>query len=108
MSSLATEQMRIFFLGDRHELVLDEQIHHGSETEVKIRSRDIVKHAFDLDCSALVLAHNHPSGDHRPSTQDSYFTRNFVSMCKMLEIAVLDHIIVSRNGMSSFVHMGLM
>jgi DNA repair protein RadC len=108
MSSLATEQMRIFFFGDRHDLVLDEQIHHGSETEVKIRSRDIIKHAFDLDSQALLLAHNHPSGDHRPSAQDTHFTRVFVSMCKTLEIAVLDHMIVSRNGMSSFVNLGLM
>lgn len=106
MATLANEEARILFFNAEGNMVLDEQVWPGSASEVDIRCRDIVQRAFALGSPALLMAHNHPSGDPRPSTQDVQFTRQLINICKGLEIAVHDHVIVASGGSISFRELG--
>lgn len=105
---LAQEQARILFFNDRHDRLLDEKVEFGTTSEVSVRCRDIVRHAFTLNAPALIFVHNHPSGNPEPSEQDILFTRTFITVCKEMEITVLDHIIIAADGTCSFRERGYM
>ena len=94
---------------DRANRLLDDVvIVEGAADEVVLPLRRIVRLALNLEAAGLVLAHNHPSGNAEPSRADLTATRDLVDLCRRLEIAVLDHIVVARGGWTSLYLKGLM
>ena len=100
MSHQQTEQFRILFLDRKNALIADEKQASGTVDHVPVYPREVVKRALDLNASALILVHNHPSGDPTPSPEDVAVTRQLVAAGKLLDIEVLDHLVV---GMQRFV-----
>lgn len=102
------EQFRILFLDKRNGLIADEVQQTGTVDHTPVYPREIVKRALELSASAIILVHNHPSGDPTPSTADIQMTRQIVDIAKPLGISVHDHIIVGREGHASFKGLKLM
>lgn len=97
-----TERFRILFLDKRNALIADEVQGTGTVDHTPVYPREIVRRALELASTAVILVHNHPSGDPTPSQADIRMTREIVSIAQPLGISVHDHIIVSRDGHSSF------
>ena len=102
MGSRSTELMRILFLDSSHHLLGDQEFGEGSPRRIYVQPRTILKRALELDASGLILAHNHPGGNVSPSSSDIEFTMSIRSLCLELDICLLDHIIITSNGWSSF------
>ncbi len=96
------EQFRILFLDKRNQLIADEVQQTGTIDHTPVYPREVVKRALELSATALVLVHNHPSGDPTPSAADITMTKSIVDIAKPLGIAVHDHIIVGKEGHASF------
>jgi DNA repair protein RadC len=103
-----TEQFRILFLDKRNRLIADEQHQRGTIDHVPVYPREVVKRALELVATALILAHNHPSGDPTPSQADVAMTKTLVEVGQLLGIAIHDHLIIGTQGHSSLKAMGLM
>ena len=101
------ERVRVLFLNAKNMLIRDEQMSEGSVDEAAVYIREIVRRALDCHATALIIVHNHPSGDPQPSGQDIKLTRDLVEAGRHLKIAVHDHIIVGTRGHSSMRAMGL-
>lgn len=95
------EQFRILFLDKKNHLIADEVQGKGTVDHTPVYVREVVKRALELSASAIVLVHNHPSGDPTPSRADIEMTRQIVDVAKPLGISVHDHIIVGRKGHAS-------
>ena len=95
------EQFRLLFLDKRNALIADEVQQSGTIDHTPDYPREVVKRALDLAATAVILVHNHPSGDPTPSSADIKMTRDIVETAKPLGIAVHDHIIVGRDGHAS-------
>ena len=98
----AREQFRILFLDKKNRLVADEVQQQGTVDHTPVYVREVVKRALELSASAIVLVHNHPSGDPTPSRADIDMTKQIIEAAKPLGIAIHDHIIVGRHGHASF------
>jgi DNA repair protein RadC len=96
------EQFRILFLDKRNQLIADEVQQKGTVDHTPVYPREVVKRALELSATALILVHNHPSGDPTPSRADILMTEAIVDVAKPLGIAVHDHIIVGKDGHASF------
>jgi DNA repair protein RadC len=103
-----TEGFRVLFLDTKNGLIADEAQGGGTVNRLSVFPREVVKRALDLGASAIILAHNHPSGDPTPSDADIATTRAIVDAATPLGIAVHDHIIVSRSRHISLKASGLM
>jgi DNA repair protein RadC len=101
MAFAEKEQFRLLFLDKRNALIADEMQQSGTVDHTPVYPREVVKRALELSASALILVHNHPSGDPTPSTADIKMTRDIIEIAKPLGIAVHDHIIVGREGHAS-------
>ena len=101
-----TEQFRIIFLDKKNTVITDEVQGQGTVDHTPVYTREVVKRALELSASALILVHNHPSGDPKPSRGDIIMTKDICDACKKLGIEVHDHIIVGKNGHSSFKTLG--
>jgi DNA repair protein RadC len=101
------EQFRILFLDKKNQLIADEVQQQGTVDHTPVYVREVMKRALDLGASAIVLVHNHPSGDPTPSSADIEMTRRIVEAGQKLQIAVHDHIIVGCKGHASFRALGL-
>ena len=95
------EQFRVLFLDKRNRLIADEVQQQGTVDHTPVYVREVVKRALELSATAIVLVHNHPSGDPAPSRADIDMTKQIVAAAKPLGIAVHDHIIVGRDGHAS-------
>ncbi|MCK0198910.1 DNA repair protein RadC [Ancylobacter sp. 6x-1] len=95
------EQFRILFLDKRNQLIADEVQQRGTVDHTPVYPREVVKRALELAASAVILVHNHPSGDPTPSNADIQMTRTIVDVAKPLGIEVHDHIIVGKDGHAS-------
>ncbi len=95
------EQFRILFLDKRNQLIADEVLQKGTVDHTPVYPREVVKRALELSATAVVLVHNHPSGDPTPSRADIQMTQAIIDVAKPLGIAVHDHIIVGRDGHAS-------
>jgi DNA repair protein RadC len=104
----AKEQFRILFLDKRNQIIADEVQQKGTVDHTPVYVREVVKRALELSATAVVLVHNHPSGDPTPSRADVEMTKQIVAAAKNLGIVVHDHIIVGRQGHASFRGLGLM
>ncbi|MEW5421018.1 DNA repair protein RadC [Amorphus sp. 3PC139-8] len=96
------EQFRILFLDKKNALIADELQQTGTVDHTPVYPREIVKRALEVSASAVILVHNHPSGDPTPSRADIQMTRQIVEIAAPLGISVHDHIIVGRQGHASF------
>ena len=95
------EQFRILFLDKRNQLIADEVTQVGTVDHAPVYPREVVKRALELSATAIILVHNHPSGDPTPSRADIQMTQAIVDVAKPLGIAVHDHIIVGKDGHAS-------
>jgi DNA repair protein RadC len=104
----AVEQLRILFLDRKNHLIADEVQQSGTVDHTPAYPREVVKRALELSASAVILVHNHPSGDPTPSRADVDMTRQIADAAKPLGIVVHDHLIVGRNGYKSLKALKLM
>jgi DNA repair protein RadC len=107
MAHETREQFRILFLDKRNVLIADEVQGTGTVDHTPVYTREVIKRALELSATALILAHNHPSGDPAPSRADIDMTRTIIEAAKPLGITVHDHIIIGKDGHVSFKGMGL-
>jgi DNA repair protein RadC len=96
------EQFRVLFLDKRNQVIADEVQQTGTVDHTPVYPREVVKRALELSATAVILVHNHPSGDPTPSRADIQMTQSIVEIAKPLGIAVHDHIIVGKEGHASF------
>jgi DNA repair protein RadC len=95
------EQFRILFLDKRNQLIADEVQQVGTVDHTPVYPREVVKRALELSATAIIMVHNHPSGDPTPSQADIQMTKSIVDISAPLGISVHDHIIVGKNGHAS-------
>jgi DNA repair protein RadC len=102
MAHRTTEQFRVFFLDRKNVLIADEEQAHGTVDHVPVYPREVVKRALILDASALILVHNHPSGDPTPSQADIAMTGEIHRAAEALALVLHDHVIIGKSGELSF------
>lgn len=107
MGQETKEHFRLLFLNKKNELIADEIQQSGTVDHTPVYPREVMKRALELSATALILVHNHPSGDPTPSQADVDMTNDIIAAARPFEIAIHDHLIVSRNGVSSFKGLGL-
>jgi DNA repair protein RadC len=95
------EQFRVLFLDKRNQLIADELQQTGTVDHTPVYPREVVKRALELSATAIILVHNHPSGDPTPSRADIQMTQSILEIAKPLGISVHDHIIVGKDGHAS-------
>ncbi len=108
MAQEPREQFRVLFLDRKNQLIADEVQSVGTVDHAPVYPREIVRRALELSASALILVHNHPSGDPAPSPADIAITREVVAAGKALGVAVHDHVVIGRHGAASFKSLGLL
>ncbi len=107
MQHASTEEFRVLFLDKKNRLIADEFQARGTVDHAPVYPREIVKRALSLDASALILVHNHPSGDPTPSQADIEMTRRIIDAAKPFDIVLHDHLVVGRDRTASFKALGL-
>ena len=107
MAHRMIERARVLHLNTKNMLIRDELVSEGSIDQAAIHIREIVRRALELGSAALILVHNHPSGDPAPSTQDIALTRELIQALKPLGIIVHDHVIIGTRGNTSMRELGL-
>jgi DNA repair protein RadC len=108
MQHATTEEFRVLFLDRKNKLIADEVLGRGTIDHAPVYPREVVKRALAHECSAIILVHNHPSGDATPSQADIEMTRSLIEICAPFEIVVHDHLVVGRENTASFKTLGLM
>jgi DNA repair protein RadC len=108
MARSQKEEFRVLFLDRKNVLIADEVQSTGTVDHTPVYPREIVKRALDHGATAMILVHNHPSGDPTPSKADITMTRDVADAAKALGIVVHDHVIVGRSGHVSFKALGLL
>jgi DNA repair protein RadC len=103
----AREQFRVLFLDKKNQLIADETMNQGTVDHAPVYPREVMRRALEVSASAVILVHNHPSGDPTPSAADIDMTRQVVEAGRPLKIAVHDHLVVGREGVASFKALGL-
>ncbi len=102
------EQFRVLYLDRKNKLILDEALGRGTVDHTPVYPREVVKRALELNASALILAHNHPSGDPKPSRADIDMTRKVKDALATVNITLHDHVVIGRGGHVSFKSEGLL
>ncbi|RAK58474.1 hypothetical protein DJ021_01000 [Phenylobacterium hankyongense] len=103
----AREQFRVLLLDKKNQLIADEVMNRGTVDHAPVYPREVMRRALELSASAVILVHNHPSGDPTPSAADVDMTRQIVEAGRPLRISVHDHLVVGRDGVASFKALGL-
>jgi DNA repair protein RadC len=103
-----TERFHVLFLDTKNTLIRDEAQSKGTIDHTPVYPREVVKRALELGAAAMILVHNHPSGDPTPSESDIAMTREVIRAAKALGIEIHDHLIIGRSGHASLRGMGLM
>jgi DNA repair protein RadC len=107
MGHSITEQVRVLFLNAKNMLIANELMWDGSVDEAAVHVREVVSRGIALGATAIIIVHNHPSGDPTPSTQDIRLTRDLVEAGRHMKITVHDHVIVGAQGRTSMRALGL-
>lgn len=107
MAHLSIERVRVLYLNAKNVLISDEAMQEGSVDESAVYIREIMRRALDLQASAIIVVHNHPSGDPSPSKQDIRLTRDLADAGRHLNVTLHDHIIIGAQGHSSLRALGL-
>ncbi|WP_299422400.1 DNA repair protein RadC [uncultured Shimia sp.] len=108
MAHRDTEQFRVLFLDTKNTLIADEAQAQGTVNHVPVYPREVAKRALELNASALILVHNHPSGDPTPSEADITMTQQINLACQALCLTLHDHIIIGKSQELSFRSQGLL
>jgi DNA repair protein RadC len=107
MAHSRTEQVRVLFLNAKNMLIANEAMWNGSVDEAAVHVREIIARAISLGATALIIVHNHPSGDPSPSNQDIRITQDLIEAARHMKIQVHDHVIVGASGRTSMRALGL-
>lgn len=107
MAHRDTEQFRVLFLDRRNRVIADEAQGEGTVDHVPVYPREVARRALELNACALILVHNHPSGDCTPSRADIEMTEKIVAACGALDIVIHDHMIIGKDEEVSFRSLGL-
>lgn len=107
MAHSPIEQVRVLFLNAKNMLIANEAMWQGSVDEAAVHVREVISRAIALGATAIIIVHNHPSGDPTPSTQDIRLTRDLVEAGRHMKIVVHDHVIVGAQGRTSMRALGL-
>ena len=107
MAHRRTEEVRILFLNAKNMLIANEAMWRGSVDEASMHVREVMKRAMAHGATAIIIVHNHPSGDPSPSQQDIRLTRDLVEAGRHMKVTVHDHVIVGASGRTSMRAMGL-
>ena len=107
MAHSLIEEVRVLFLNAKNILIANEALWRGSVDEASVHVREVIARAIALGATALIIVHNHPSGDPSPSQQDIRLTKDLIEAGRHMKIAVHDHVIVGAQGRSSMRAMGL-
>jgi DNA repair protein RadC len=108
MAYRETEQFRVLFLDAKNILIADEEQARGTVNHVPVYPREVAKRALELNATAIILVHNHPSGDPTPSRADIDVTAQVEAALSALAIALHDHVIIGREHDASFRALGLL
>ncbi|KAA0912284.1 JAB domain-containing protein [Aquicoccus porphyridii] len=108
MAHRDTEQFRVLYLDRKNVLIADEEQARGTVDHVPVYPREVVKRALELNASALILVHNHPSGDPTPSAEDIAMTGQVEAAARALGLALHDHLIIGKSAELSFSAEGLL
>lgn len=106
MAHRDTEQFRVLYLDRKNNLVADEAQAEGTVDHVPVYPREIVKRSLELNASALILVHNHPSGDPAPSNEDIVMTDRIAEACRAVGITIHDHVVIGKEQDASFRQLG--
>ena len=107
MAHESVEQFRVLFLDKKNQLIVDELMNRGTVDHAPVYPREVIKRALVHDASAIILCHNHPSGDPTPSKADVEMTRMVIEAGRAVQITVHDHVVVGRDGVASLKSLGL-
>jgi DNA repair protein RadC len=107
MAHSSVEEVRLLFLNAKNMLLANEAMWRGSVDEASVHVREVVARAIQLGATAIIIVHNHPSGDPSPSQQDIRLTRDLIEAGRHMKIAVHDHVIIGSQGRTSMKAMGL-
>jgi DNA repair protein RadC len=107
MAHRRTEEVRILFLNAKNMLLANEALWQGSVDEASVHVREVIARAIALGATAIIIVHNHPSGDPTPSQQDIRLTRDLVEAGRHMKVTVHDHVVVGAQGRTSMRAMGL-
>jgi len=107
MAHKRVEEVRILFLNAKNMLIANEALWQGSVDEASVHVREVIARAIALGATAIIIVHNHPSGDPSPSQQDIRLTRDLVEAGRHMKVVVHDHVIVGAGGRTSLRAMGL-
>ena len=108
LAAAPREEFRVLFLDKKNRLIRDERLGEGTVDHAPVYPREVVRRALELAASALILLHNHPSGDPAPSSADVEMTRQILAAARALNLVVHDHLVVGREGVASLKALGLM
>ena len=107
MGALEQEHLRVILLDTRNRVLQIEEVYHGSLNSSQVRVGELFKAAIRRNAAAIIVAHNHPSGDPSPSPDDIAITRAIVQAGKLLDVDVLDHVVIGRGRFVSLKERGL-
>jgi DNA repair protein RadC len=107
MAHLTVERVRILYLDTKNRLIEDHHLNDGSIDEAAIHPREVIRKAMDVGASAMILVHNHPSGNPEPSRADIQITQRIAEAGRLLGVTVHDHVIIGREGHTSLRAKGL-
>ncbi|MBM9595190.1 DNA repair protein RadC [Rhodobacteraceae bacterium MCCB 386] len=108
MAHRTTEQFRILFLDTKNILIADEEQAQGTIDHVPVYPREVAKRALELNAAAIILVHNHPTGDPTPSNQDISMTDRILVACEAIGVRVHDHVVIGKGRELSFREQGLL
>ena len=107
MAHSPVEEVRVLFLNAKNMLLANEALWRGSVDEASVHVREVIARAIALGATAIIIVHNHPSGDPSPSQQDIRLTRDLIEAGRHMRVTVHDHVIVGTQGRSSMKALGL-
>ena len=107
MQDLAQEQLRVLLLDTKNHAIGQRVIYQGNVNSSMVRPAEVLRPAIVESATAIIIAHNHPSGDPSPSAQDAQVTSDLRKACNLMEIDLLDHIIMGRPGHRSLKELGI-
>ena len=107
MAHSSVEEVRVLFLNARNMLLANEAMWRGSVDEASVHVREVISRAIALGATAIIIVHNHPSGDPSPSSQDIRLTRDLIEAGRHMKVTVHDHVIIGSAGRTSMKAMGL-
>jgi DNA repair protein RadC len=108
MAHAPREQFRVLFLDAKNQLIADEVLNEGTVDHAPVYPREIARRALELSAASVILVHNHPSGDPKPSAADIEITQDVIAAAETVGVRVHDHIVFGRHGVESFKSLGLL